>query len=449
MKKNESKSTSSSITNNWGNINNNDSSNNNFGSEVKYYQSSTSQNKNESQLINENLSIGKLIGEGGFGKVYQGKLQGKLVAIKKIPITKIGSTNKEVKFLKKLIKNDNVIEYYDEFQKNDNFYIVMEYAEKGSLKKIIDNNESNSHNWPLNYNFINQATKGLKHLHENEILHRDLKSDNILITKDNTLKLTDFGLVKFLDSSNLSNSGNKLTGTPRWLAPEVLGGTKHSYYSDIYSLGLVMWEIVAKNTKPFQHYESDINVIFNLGRKRKNENDEYKDIEKETIPTDTPQDLAEIINKCWEKIPNQRISLAEIENKLNNSKNFAESVEIKTLSNSTQSSHSSSQSKINQLQLQIKDKDQDLNSTINSLKAKLRSKNKFPNKRQEREEKLTKLFDDLPNNPQTFINYLEAIKNDLSKRLTQEEINNLYQIKQELAELSNQYSLQAQILQQA
>jgi hypothetical protein len=123
-------------------------------------------------------------------------------------------------------------------------------------------------------------------------------------------------------------------------------------------------------------------------------------------------------------------------------------VEIKTLSNSTQSSHSSSQSKINQLQLQIKDKDQDLNSTINSLKAKLRSKNKFPNKRQEREEKLTKLFDDLPNNPQTFINYLEAIKNDLSKRLTQEEINNLYQIKQESAELSNQYSLQAQILQQ-
>lgn len=402
----------------------------------------------------EEIVLGKPIGQGGFGKIYQGTWQGKVVAIKEIPIIKIGKTNKEVKFLQKLVKNEHVIEYYDEFQKYNNFYIIMEYAEQGSLKNFIDNNKDNPHNWTLNYNFISQIVKGLKHLHDNQIIHRDLKSDNILITQNNILKLADFGLVKFLDSSNVSISGNQLKGTVRWLAPEVLGGEKHTYQSDIYSLGMVMWEIVVQNTKPFYpKYENDINVIFGLGRDRKNENDEYKDIEKETIPVNIPQDLAEIINKCWDKTPNQRISLTEIENKLTNSEKVIEIVKFEEISTSIQSSSNSSQEVIKQLQLQfkIRDKNDDLKLMISELKTKLRSKGVNPitskQKQQEREEKINRLFDEFPDNHKQFINYLEAIKTDLSKNLTEEEINSLYQIKQELVKLNNEYSLQAQIIQ--
>jgi serine/threonine protein kinase len=125
----------------------------------------------------------------------------------------------------------------------------MEYAEQRSLNRWIEKNENNPHDWQLNYRFIDQITKGLVYLHSENIIHRDLKSHNILITKDNVAKIADFGLAKIIDDS-LASSGRKTKGSIRWMAPEVLKTGKHSFKSDTYSLGMIMWEIVAKNTKP-------------------------------------------------------------------------------------------------------------------------------------------------------------------------------------------------------
>jgi predicted Ser/Thr protein kinase len=174
-------------------------------------QQSTSQNKNESKLINNNLSIGKLIGEGGFGKVYLGYYNNQQIAIKKLPFN-IKGIDKEINLLKRL-KNPNIIEYYDEFQKDDNVYIVMEYADQGSLNNFIDNNKNNPHNWDLNYNFINQIVKGLRYLHSEGVLHRDLKSHNVLVCDNNVLKLADFGLAKIIDES--TSTGQNPKGTWR------------------------------------------------------------------------------------------------------------------------------------------------------------------------------------------------------------------------------------------
>ncbi|MDR1670424.1 MAG: protein kinase [Spiroplasmataceae bacterium] len=429
MKKNESKSTTSRI-NNWGTINNNDNSNNNFGSEVNYYQSSNqqssfSQNRDNSKVISNNLSLNQLIGQGGFGKVYLGYYNNQQVAVKELPFH-IKGIDKEINLLKSL-RHSNIIGYYDEFQKDNNVYLVMEYAEQGSLADFIKSNKNKDHDWNLNRKFINDTIKGLKYLHNEGIIHRDLKSLNVLLSSDHTAKLADFGLAKIIDES--TSTGQNPKGTWRWLAPEVLGGAKHTYQSDIYSLGIVIWEIVAQNTLPFSQFDNNFTVMYNV----------INDNLRETIPTDTPNDLKEIITKCWEKETNQRIPLVEIENKLNNSEKVVEVLEIKETSNLTQTSSSSSQEK---LESQIKDKKDDLKLAISSLKSKLRSKGNNPitnkQKQQEREDKLTKIFDDLPNTSSQFTNYLEVIKIGLSKAVTQEEINQLYRIKKELTELEQQ-----------
>lgn len=268
--------------------------------------SQTSSQTNNNNSTESPIQLTKLLGKGAFGEVYRGKWHGQTVAIKKIPALNLKDIDKEIKALKQL-DHDNIIRYHEERAKNNFVYLVMEYAEQGSLDKWIERNKNNPHDWQLNYKFIEQVVKGLKHLHGNQMLHRDLKSHNILITKDNIIKLADFGLVKFLENT-ISNSGKNLTGTPRWMAPEVLRSEKHSFASDVYSLGMVMWEIAAKNTVPFQQFTDNIAIIFQVGGGNLQEN----------IPTDTPSELKEVIEFCWRKEPNERISLNDIEQELDN-----------------------------------------------------------------------------------------------------------------------------------
>ncbi|WNE41207.1 MAG: Serine/threonine-protein kinase PknD [Mycoplasmataceae bacterium] len=268
--------------------------------------SSSSQNNSNSSnnSIESPITLTKLLGKGAFGEVYRGNWHGQTVAIKKIPANNLKDIDKEIKALKQL-NHENIIRYHEERAKNNFVYLIMEYAEQGSLDKWIEKNKNNPHEWQANYKFIGQITEGLKHLHENKMLHRDLKSHNILITKDNIIKLADFGLVKFLESSI---SSKQFKGTPRWMAPEVLKSEKHSYQSDIYSLGMVMWEIVAKKTVPFQQFLEIWPIIINVGGGNL----------QETIPDETPQELREIIELCWRTEPSERISLIDIENELDN-----------------------------------------------------------------------------------------------------------------------------------
>jgi serine/threonine protein kinase len=105
-----------------------------------------------------------------------------------------------------------------------------------------------------------------KFLHNNKIVHRDLKSTNILLDGNDNAKLADFGLAKTWENLSLlqNNTDNLPKGTSRWMAPENIRG-KFSKYSDIYSLGMVFWEICAKNTVPFSHFKNDVPVIFAVG----------------------------------------------------------------------------------------------------------------------------------------------------------------------------------------
>ncbi|WNE40080.1 MAG: Serine/threonine-protein kinase PknD [Mycoplasmataceae bacterium] len=259
-------------------------------------------NSTESSILLTNKELGR----GKFGKVYKGIWHGQNVAIKKIPAIYLKDIDKEIKTLKRL-DHENIIRYHGEHAKGDSIYLIMELAENGSLNRWIEKNKNQEHNWQLNYQFIDQITKGLIYLHGENIIHRDLKSHNILISKDNIAKIADFGLAKIIDDS-CASSGRKTKGTIRWMAPEVLKRGKHSFESDVYSLGMVMWEIVAKNTTPFSNFRDNASVMFNVGKDKENL--------KETIPNETPQELKGIIESCWQEDASLRINLIDIEEKL-------------------------------------------------------------------------------------------------------------------------------------
>jgi mitogen-activated protein kinase kinase kinase 13 len=184
--------------------------------------------------------------------------------------------------------------------------IITELAQYGTLTDYINQNKNQGHDWEINYDFIRQITLGLTYLHKSKVVHRDLKSPNILICEGAIAKIADFGLSKEIDDLTISKTASKgILGTPRWMAPEVLKSEKYSFASDIYSLGMVIWEIVAQETVPFRQFNNNNTVMFNVGSGL-----------KETVPIDSPKALKEIIEKCWKTKPEERISLAEIKSKI-------------------------------------------------------------------------------------------------------------------------------------
>jgi hypothetical protein len=251
----------------------------------------------------EPILEGTKLGRGGFGEVYKGIWKTQFAAVKKpfvntVDEKELAKIRKELKILKNL-RSSYTIQYYGEYKKDNDIYLIMEYAEHGSLTKFITDNKDKGHNWQINYNFIKQMVKGLNYLHNEGIIHRDLKSSNVLITEGYIAKLSDFGLAKLTNNSNPTSSGKNF-GTLRWVAPEILKEEKHSFCSDIYSFGMIMWEIATKCTVPFRNVDDNL-VGFHISSGR-----------KEIIPDDVPKDVCYIIEQCWKNEPNERITLKKI-----------------------------------------------------------------------------------------------------------------------------------------
>jgi serine/threonine protein kinase len=207
----------------------------------------------------------KLLGRGAFGEVHLATHNNQDVAIKKFLKFKIEEIEKEIKALEGL-NHPHIVKYFGDYQQDNQICLIMEYVEKGTLEKFINERKDLDHDWEFNRTLMLQITEGLDYLHNNKIVHRDLKSTNILLDGNDNAKLADFGLAKTWENLSLlqNNTDNLPKGTSRWMAPENIRG-KFSKYSDIYSLGMVFWEICAKNTVPFSHFKNDVPVIFAVG----------------------------------------------------------------------------------------------------------------------------------------------------------------------------------------
>jgi len=191
-----------------------------------------------------NYQLGDLLGRGASGSVYRALnfLTGETVAIKSIslltlPPTSLPDIMSEIDLLKNL-HHPNIVKYKGFARDKENLFIVLEYCENGSLQSILK--KFGKFPESLVAVYVSQVLEGLIYLHEQGVIHRDIKGANILTNKDGSVKLADFGV-----SSRVAGEGDtEVVGSPYWMAPEVIEQAGASTASDVWSVGCVVVELM-------------------------------------------------------------------------------------------------------------------------------------------------------------------------------------------------------------
>lgn len=208
--------------------------------------------------INEKLSgrykILRPIGQGGMANVFlaQDLILDRQVAVKVLRFDFQDNQNAIRRFQREAMSasqllHHNIVEVYDVSQENDQQYIVMEYVEGTDLKTYIK--EKSPISLELVVNIMSQILSAIRIAHQQNIIHRDIKPQNILITKDNEVKITDFGIAVALTDTSITQT-NTLLGSVHYLSPEQARGNAATIKSDIYALGVVLYELIT-GTVPF------------------------------------------------------------------------------------------------------------------------------------------------------------------------------------------------------
>lgn len=252
------------------------------------------------QKINGRYVIKKLIGEGGMANVYLGydTILERDVAVKVLR----GDLSDDEKFIRRfkreaqsasLLSHPNIVQIYDVGEDDGNFYIVMEYVNGSTLKQLIKKRGHLS--IPEVIDITGQLTDGLAHAHDSYIIHRDIKPQNIMILDDGMVKITDFGIAMALNASELTQT-NSVMGSVHYLPPEQAAGKGSTIKSDIYSIGILMYEMLA-GTMPFRG-ETAVEIAL------KHIKEPMPSVRK--VNPKVPQSLENVILKATAKNPKNR-----------------------------------------------------------------------------------------------------------------------------------------------
>ncbi len=206
------------------------------------------------QILGNRYELIEKVGGGGMALVYKArcKLLNRFVAVK---ILRPDFTNDE-EFIKRFkieaqaaasLSHPNIVSIYDVGNEEDIHYIVMEYIDGATLKEYLE--EKGALDWKEAVNISIQICLAIKHAHENNIVHRDIKPHNILFTKEGMIKVTDFGIARAVTSSTITMVGGTI-GSVHYFSPEQARGGFTDEKSDIYSLGIVLYELLT-GTLPF------------------------------------------------------------------------------------------------------------------------------------------------------------------------------------------------------
>jgi len=197
------------------------------------------------------------IGRGSFGQASLAKdKNGNLCVVKQVDISELDQEKKmdaanEVQVLS-VLKHPYIVRYHKSFIEKGTLSIVMDYADGGDLGKQILNHREKKQLFTEGQimHWFTQALLGLKYLHTKQILHRDLKPQNIFLTRQGDLRLGDFGISKVLQGSS-SNKEQTTIGTPYYFSPEICNERVYSFASDIWALGCILYELAALHV-PFE-----------------------------------------------------------------------------------------------------------------------------------------------------------------------------------------------------
>ncbi|MFA5459473.1 MAG: Stk1 family PASTA domain-containing Ser/Thr kinase [Bacilli bacterium] len=252
------------------------------------------------QKINDRYQVIRSIGEGGMANVY---LAHDIILDRKVAVKVLrGDLASDDKFVRRFqrealsassLSHPNIVEMYDVGEDNGKYYLVMEYIEGKTLKQLLKRRGFLT--IPEVVDIMLQLTEGLAHAHDSYIVHRDIKPQNVLILENGLVKLTDFGIAVALNSSQLTQT-NSVMGSVHYLPPEQASGRGSTIKSDIYSLGIIMYELLTGKL-PFKG-ENAIEIAL------KQLKDQMPSIRKQL--TDLPQSIENIILKSTAKNPKNR-----------------------------------------------------------------------------------------------------------------------------------------------
>ncbi|XP_027173007.1 serine/threonine-protein kinase CTR1-like, partial [Coffea eugenioides] len=192
------------------------------------------------------LTVGTRVGIGFFGEVFRGIWNGTDVAIKVFLEQDLTAENmedfcNEISILSRL-RHPNVILFLGACTKPPHLSMVTEYMEMGSLYYLIHlSGQKKKLSWRRRLKMLRDICRGLMCIHRMKIVHRDLKSANCLVNKHWTVKICDFGLSRIMTDSPMGDSSS--AGTPEWMAPELIRNEPFTEKCDIFSLGVIMWEL--------------------------------------------------------------------------------------------------------------------------------------------------------------------------------------------------------------
>uniref|UniRef100_A0A0P4W3D2 mitogen-activated protein kinase kinase kinase n=1 Tax=Scylla olivacea TaxID=85551 RepID=A0A0P4W3D2_SCYOL len=305
------------------------------------------------------LGLEEVIGVGGFGKVYRGTWKGQEVAVKAArqdPDEDISVTIENVRQEAKLfwpLKHENIVALKGVCLQEPNLCLVMEYARGGSLTRVLQQRKvigpSVLTDWAI------QIARGMNYLHSHapvRIIHRDLKSSNVLLSEsiDNndlqfkTLKITDFGLAREVSKTTRMSAA----GTYAWMAPEVIKTSTFSKASDVWSYGVLLWELLTGES-PYKGIDT-LAIAYGVAMNKLWLH----------IPATVPEAWRKLMKSCWELDPHARPTFIDILKKLD---------EI-SRSNFTQTPHDSFHTMQGHWKLEIEEKVNEIRMKENDLRCR-------------------------------------------------------------------------------
>lgn len=256
------------------------------------------------KVLDGRYKILELVGLGGMACVLKAQdlVMNRIVAIKILNDEYNGNEAAEARFIDEskavaMLSNKNIVGVYDVAIYPDIKYIVMEYLDGITLREYLDNKKVLD--WKEASIYILQILHALEHAHSKNIIHRDIKPQNVMLMKNGDIKVTDFGIAKLPDSVS-EQKDEKAVGTVYYISPEQACGKETDYYSDIYSVGIMFYEAVT-GTLPFTA-ETPMEIAM------MQVNDEP--VHPRDIVLDIPVGISQIILKAMEKSPDERFQSA-------------------------------------------------------------------------------------------------------------------------------------------
>ncbi|XP_049885278.1 mitogen-activated protein kinase kinase kinase 12 [Pectinophora gossypiella] len=224
------------------------------------------------------------LGSGAQGVVFGGNLRGEMVAVKKLR----DKSETNIKHLRKL-NHENIVRFRGVCSQPPCYCVVMEYCQYGPLFEFLHSGACFAPKQILKW--AKEVAYGMTYLHQHKIIHRDLKSPNILIADNLVVKVSDFGTSREWNDVSAIMS---FTGTVAWMAPEVIRHEPCSERVDVWSYGVVLWELLTQEI-PYKNLETHA-IMWGVGT----------DTISLPIPTTCPDSLQLLLNQCWNRVPRNR-----------------------------------------------------------------------------------------------------------------------------------------------